>query len=167
VSEINGQYTRPGWVPVHYLFRQLPFEELLAYYCAAHIALITPLKDGMNLVAKEYAMCHGDDGALILSEFAGAAAQLGRWALLVNPYDVVGCAQAIQRAYGMPAEERRARMEGLRQAVEGQDVFWWVDTVLRNGASVTERDGGGTSRPGKLQLFSASGGSLAHDGLAA
>jgi trehalose 6-phosphate synthase len=167
VSEINGQYTRPGWVPVHYLFRQLPFEELLSYYCAADIALITPLKDGMNLVAKEYAMCHGDDGALILSEFAGAAVQLGRWALLVNPYDVVGCAAAIHRAYTMSAEERRARMEGLRRAVAAQDVFWWVASVLWTGARAPERDGDGTRRSGKLQLLSASGANQTRDGLAA
>lgn len=141
VSEINGQFTRPGWVPVHYLFRQLAFEELLAYYRAADIALVTPLKDGMNLVAKEYAMCHPGDGALILSEFAGAAAQLGRWALPVNPYDVVGCAAAIRRAFAMPDHERRARMAGLRRAVATHDVFWWVDAVLRVDGVDTVRNG--------------------------
>ncbi|HWQ16173.1 MAG TPA: trehalose-6-phosphate synthase [Roseiflexaceae bacterium] len=133
VSEINGQYSRPGWVPVHYLFRMLPLEELLAYYQAADIALITPLKDGMNLVAKEYAVCNRGDGALVLSEFAGAAAQLGRWALLVNPYDVVGCAVAIQRAFALEAQERRARIAAIRRVVAAQDVYWWVDTVLHGG----------------------------------
>lgn len=139
VSEINGQFTRPGWVPVHYLFRQLPFAELLSYYQAADIALVTPLKDGMNLVAKEYAICHQGDGVLILSEFAGAAGQLGRWALPVNPYDVVGCAAAIRRAYAMQPKERRARMVGLRRAVASHDVFWWVDAVLRAGGSTPGR----------------------------
>jgi len=86
VSEINGEYGEPGWVPIHYIHRSLDRPELLAYYRAAHIALVTPLKDGMNLVAKEYcaARVH-DDGVLILSEFAGSAFQLHRGALLVNP----------------------------------------------------------------------------------
>ncbi|MEJ2048082.1 MAG: trehalose-6-phosphate synthase, partial [Dehalococcoidia bacterium] len=85
VSEINGSFAQPGWVPVQYLFRNLPRAELLAYYRAAGVALVTSLKDGMNLVAKEYCAASLDEnGVLILSEFAGAAAQLHRDALLVN-----------------------------------------------------------------------------------
>ena len=89
VSAINGEFTEPGWVPVHYIFRSLKLPELLAYYRAADVALVTPLKDGMNLVSKEYCAAKVDeDGVVILSEFAGAAAQLQRGALLVNPHDV-------------------------------------------------------------------------------
>jgi len=79
VGEINGQYTDGGWTPVHYMFRSVSRTELLAYYRACEIALVTPLKDGMNLVAKEYCACNIDgNGVLILSEFAGAAAELQR-----------------------------------------------------------------------------------------
>jgi trehalose 6-phosphate synthase len=139
VGEINGQFTRPGgWVPIHYVFRSLDWEDLLAYYRAAEIALVTPLKDGMNLVAKEYCACQVQErGVLVLSEFAGAAAQLYRNALVVNPHDVEGVAAAIHRAFHMPANERRARMRRLRQSVQRQDVFWWVNTFLE--AAVAKR----------------------------
>jgi trehalose 6-phosphate synthase len=135
VGEINGQFTRAAWVPIHYMYQSLPRVELLAYYRASEIALITPLKDGMNLVAKEYCACSLEDGALILSEFAGAAAQLQRDALLVNPYDVEGVAAAIHRAWTMPPEERRARMRNLRRAIRERDIFWWVDSFLRAGTA--------------------------------
>ncbi len=132
VGEINGQFTKPGgWVPIHYVFRALERKDLLAYYRAAQIALITPLKDGMNLVAKEYCASSIEENCvLILSEFAGAAAQLQKGALLVNPYDIEGVADAIHRAYTMDAAERRARMRGLRRSIREQDVFWWVDSFL-------------------------------------
>ena len=133
VSEINGQFTRPGgWVPIHYVFRNLGFSDLLAYYRAAEIALITPVKDGMNLVAKEYCACNiNDNGVLILSEFAGAAAQLQRGALLVNPYDIEGMADAIAQAYHMNKKERGERMHRLQRQVRDFDIFWWVDSFLR------------------------------------
>ena len=102
VSNINGQFGSPGWVPIHYIHRQLERVELLAYYRAAHVALVTPLKDGMNLVCKEYCAAQIDDsGVLILSEFAGAASQLSDGALLVNPNDIDRVGQVIQRALGM------------------------------------------------------------------
>lgn len=133
VGRINGEFTRPGgWVPIHYLFRSLSPMELLAYYRAAEIALVTPLKDGMNLVAKEYCMCSlEEDCVLILSEFAGAAAQLRHGALLVNPYDVEGVADVIHRAFLMDKEERQRRMRKLRRSIRKRDIFWWVDTFLR------------------------------------
>src|SRR5262249_52917651 len=88
ISEINGEYSTPGWTPIHYFHRSVPRDELLGYYRAADIALITPLRDGMNLVAKEFCAARADDlGVLILSEFAGAAEELGNGALLVNPND--------------------------------------------------------------------------------
>ena len=132
VSEINGKFTQPGWVPIHYMFRSLDRSELLAYYRAADIALVTPLKDGMNLVAKEYCAANTDrNGVLILSEFAGAATQLRRNSLLVNPYDIEGVANAIHRAYNMSANERRIRMRRLRKSIRKHDIFWWVDSFLR------------------------------------
>jgi trehalose 6-phosphate synthase len=139
VGEINGTFMRPGgWVPVWYVYSSLSRSDLLAYYRAADIALVTPLKDGMNLVAKEYCACSiEEDCTLILSEFAGAAAQLQRGALLVNPYDVEGVADAIHRAYTMPLDERKSRMSRLRRNVRDCDIFWWVDTYLH---AAIERD---------------------------
>jgi trehalose 6-phosphate synthase len=86
ISRINGEYGDPGWVPIHYIHRAMERGELLAYYRAADIALVTPLKDGMNLVSKEYCAARvQNNGVLVLSEFAGSAVQLRQGALLVNP----------------------------------------------------------------------------------
>jgi trehalose 6-phosphate synthase len=124
-------------VPVWYEYRNLSRVELLAYYRAADIALVTPLKDGMNLVAKEYCACSiEEDCVLILSEFAGAAPQLAAGAILVNPNDIEGVALAIREAHAMPAAERAARMRRNRRAIRRQDVFWWVDSYLR--AAITK-----------------------------
>jgi alpha,alpha-trehalose-phosphate synthase [UDP-forming] len=131
ISEINGRFSQSGWTPVHYMSRSLERTDLLAYYRAADIALITSLKDGMNLVAKEYCAANVDkSGILILSEFAGAAMQLRGDALLVNPYDIEGVAEAIYQAYGMDKDERRWRMQRLRKSVARRDVFWWVRSFL-------------------------------------
>jgi trehalose 6-phosphate synthase len=132
VGEINGRFSRSGWIPVNYMFHSLVRTELLGYYRAADIALITSLKDGMNLVAKEYCAANVDkSGVLVLSEFAGAAAQLHRDSLLVNPYDVEGVAEAIYQAYDMSIDERRWRMRRLRNSVARRDVFWWADSFLQ------------------------------------
>lgn len=137
VGRINGAFARPGaWVPVWYEHRSLTRLELLAYYRAADIALVTPLKDGMNLVAKEYCACSiEEDCVLILSEFAGAAEQLAGGALLVNPFDVQGVADAIRRAHHMPQDERVARMRAMRRAIRRNDVFGWVDAFLREAVA--------------------------------
>lgn len=133
VGHINGEFTQPGgWVPIHYIFRALEPLDLLAYYRAAEIGLVTPLKDGMNLVSKEYCCCSLEgDSVLILSEFAGAAGQLHGGALLVNPFDIEGVADAIHRACKMVPSERRWRMHRMRREVQRRDVFWWVDSFLR------------------------------------
>lgn len=139
VGEINGQLTGPsGKVPIHYIYRALERTELLGYYRASEVALVTPLKDGMNLVAKEYCACSlEENGVLILSEFAGAAAELQRGALMVNPYDIAGVADALHKAVTMRPDERHRRMHQLRQSIKQHDIFWWVDSFLR--ASI-ERD---------------------------
>lgn len=139
VGHINGEFTQPGgWVPIHYVFRNLEPLDLLAYYRAAEIGFVTPLKDGMNLVAKEYCTCSiEEDCALILSEFAGAATQLRGGALLVNPFDIEGMAETIYRALCMSPEERRRRMHRVRRAIQRRDVFWWVDSFLK---AAIERD---------------------------
>lgn len=131
VSEINGRFTEPGWVPIHYMYHSLSWEDLLAYYRIANIALITPLKDGMNLVAKEYCAAQIDeDGVLILSEFAGAAAELQNGALLVNPHDIGCTAESIYQAFMMPRDERLERMRRLRRTIRNQDVFQWAEAFL-------------------------------------
>lgn len=109
---------------------------LIAHYLAADIALVTPLKDGMNLVCKEYCAAHTDQrGVLILSEFAGAAAQLSD-AVLINPYDTEGTADAIWQAFTMSEKDQRRRMVNLRRRIQRQDVFWWVDNFLQAAAGV-------------------------------
>jgi trehalose-6-phosphate synthase len=132
VGEINGRYSQLGWTPIHYVFRSLNRVDLVAYYRACDIALVTPLKDGMNLVAKEYCASSVDNnGVLILSEFAGAAAQLHRGAILVNPYDIEGVADAIHQAFVMDSDERQARMRRLRRFVKQHDIFRWVNSFLK------------------------------------
>jgi trehalose 6-phosphate synthase len=132
VGEINGRFTRSGWVPIHYIFRSLERHELHAYYRTAEIALITPLKDGMNLVAKEYCASNTEQtGVLILSEFAGAASQLRKGAILVNPYDIEGVSEALFTAYGMDRRERRERMKKMQASVARNDIYWWVNSFLR------------------------------------
>jgi trehalose 6-phosphate synthase/phosphatase len=131
VSRLNGSYGTLQSVPIHYLCQSVSMRELVALYCAADVMLVTPLRDGMNLVAKEFAASRGDDdGVLVLSEFAGAAAEL-HGAVTVNPYDIGAIADSIQRALSMSAEERRARMRSLRRRVLEHDVHAWADAFLR------------------------------------
>ncbi len=126
-GRINGRFSRHGWVPIHYMFRSLDRVQLLGHYRACEIALITPLRDGMNLVAKEYcASSVENNGVLILSEFAGAAQQLAKGAIMVNPYDVEGTAEAIYHALIMDSAERQRRMKLLRAEVKRNDVHNWV-----------------------------------------
>lgn len=131
VAHINGEYSQPGWVPIHYVHRSVPREELLALYRAASLALITPLKDGMNLVSKEYCAARTEnDGVLILSEFAGAAPELARGALLVNPYDELGIADALNRAVAMDPLEQRRRMMRMRAWIRRHDILHWRDSFF-------------------------------------
>lgn len=145
VSETNGEFTQPGWVPVHYIHRNLGREELLAYYRAADIGLVTPLKDGMNLVAKEFCAAQIDErGVLIVSEFAGAGPELRSGAILVNPNDFAEVAQALHDAARMPIEEKRRRMRLLRQIVKDHSVQRWVRSFLQAiPAALTGRSEGG------------------------
>ena len=130
VSELNGDYGLVGHPAVHYLHKNLPFEELIALYLAADIMLVTPFRDGMNLVAKEYVMCRYDlTGALVLSEFAGAAAEL-RGAFMVNPHDIDGIKEAIHLAMNAPAKEKRDRMNRMRRMVFRRDVYDWANSFL-------------------------------------
>jgi alpha,alpha-trehalose-phosphate synthase [UDP-forming] len=130
VGDINGRYAETGCVPIHYLYRNLSQRALFAHYRAADVALVTPLRDGMNLVAHEYAAARTDeDGVLILSEFAGAAEHL-KGAVLVNPYDVESTTNAIHRALHMKPAEKRKRMRSMRTEVMRLDVHRWADGYL-------------------------------------
>ena len=108
----------------------MPVEELVALYLAADVMLVTPLRDGMNLVAKEFVASRVDEqGVLILSEFAGAADEL-QGAVLVNPHDVDGLAHLMKSALAMPAEQQRSRMRSMRAVVEAHDVYVWASSFL-------------------------------------
>ena len=130
-GRINGEFADIDWVPIRYVNKGYPRDELAGIYRAARVALVTPLRDGMNLVAKEYVAAQDPDdpGVLVLSIFAGAAAQLTA-ALLVNPYSADEVADAIALALRMPREERVRRWRALLDNIRREDVFWWRDRFL-------------------------------------
>lgn len=130
VGEINGQYGAMGAPAVHYLHRSVPFEELVALYCAADVMLVTPFCDGMNLVAKEYVAARvNETGTLVLSEFAGAAREL-RAATLVNPHDISGMKEAIVGAIKASERDVTRRMRSLRRVLHESDVYMWAGSML-------------------------------------
>ena len=130
IGTINGKYSSISWQPIIYRYNHLPFTDLLALYQAADVALVTPLRDGMNLVAKEYvASCTDQQGVLILSELAGAASELNE-ALLVNPSDIIEVAYAIARALNMSPEEQRRRLQVMQHRIAEYDVISWVSDFL-------------------------------------
>ena len=132
IGEINGDWSTPNWSPITYLRRNLPQGELAALYAGADVALVTPLRDGLNLVAKEYVACKSSgDGVLVLSEFAGAAAEMGE-ALLVNPYDEESLSSTIARALSLSETEKRDRMMALYRRVHKNNVFTWGDRFIKN-----------------------------------
>jgi trehalose 6-phosphate synthase/phosphatase len=132
VGRTNGVYGTATWTPVVYLRRAIPKQELVALYAAADVGWVTPLRDGMNLVAKEFIACQrGESGVLVLSEFAGAAAEMGE-AFLVNPYDEERTADVLERALLLPAGERRERMSALYRRVLRNNVFAWGERFLNN-----------------------------------
>jgi alpha,alpha-trehalose-phosphate synthase [UDP-forming] len=140
VGRINGDHGRLGHPAVHYLHQAFPREEMAAFFLAADVCLVTALRDGMNLVAKEYVACHPDErGVLVLSEFAGASYELTS-ALIVNPHDIPGLKDAILRAVAMSRPEAARRMRSLRRRVESWDVHRWAASFL---AALEEASGHG------------------------
>ena len=139
IGTINGKYSSISWQPVIYRYNHLPFHELSALYQAADVALITPLRDGMNLVAKEYvASCTDQQGVLILSELAGAASELSE-ALLVNPTDTIEVSDAIHQALTMPPDEQRRRLALMQQRLADYDVINWVSDFMDQLTNVKEQ----------------------------
>jgi trehalose 6-phosphate synthase/phosphatase len=132
VGHINGRYGGRGCIPIDYRYDTMSQQELVAHYRAADVALVTPLRDGMNLVAKEFIASRIDnDGILVLSTLAGAAREL-KDAVLVNPYDTEGMAEHFYSAINMPADEQRRRMMNLRNIVKRNDIYWWLERFLRD-----------------------------------
>ncbi|MEO5793475.1 MAG: glucosylglycerol-phosphate synthase [Rhodoferax sp.] len=133
VGRINGRFSRLGWTPVRYFYRSMPFEELVAFYVAADIAWITPLRDGLNLVCKEYVSAKAASntlGSLVLSEFAGAAVEL-KGAVLTNPYDENSLIQGILTALNLEPQESAFRMATLQQRVQEYDVNAWGQDFMK------------------------------------
>jgi trehalose 6-phosphate synthase len=142
VGEVNGRHGEVDWAPVRYVNKGYAQSTLAGFYRIAQVALVTPLHDGMNLVAKEYVAAQNpnDPGALVLSEFAGAAKELDA-ALLVNPHDIDGMAQAFARAFAMPLEERCERWNAMMGKLRANPVQkWFADFVaaLKHTRAVAE-----------------------------
>lgn len=130
VGRINGDHSQIGRPVVHYLYQPVDREELIALFVAADVMLVTPMRDGMNLVAKEYVACRGDlGGALVLSEFTGAAMEL-RQSYLVNPHDLDGVKNTILTAVHQDPKEGRRRMAALHRQVMTHDVHQWAESFL-------------------------------------
>ncbi len=153
VGEINGQFATPDWTPLVYIRRGISRAELVALYAMADVAWVSPLRDGMNLVAKEYVACKtGQDGVLVLSEFAGAAEEMGE-ALIVNPNDEERTAAIVETALAMPPDERQRRMSALQDRVCRNNVFAWSEqflTMLQSAAA--DRGDSPSDRPAPLDV---------------
>lgn len=133
VGEINGKYSNLEWTPIRFFFRSVPFEEVITYYAVADIAWITPLRDGLNLVAKEYVAVQGQkkdsDGALIISEFAGASVELP-YAIRTNPYDPKSMKETLLQALSMDPNDRKLRIQRLYEIVSYYDIEHWGKDFL-------------------------------------
>ena len=131
IAEINGVHSRLGYPVIHYMYQMLPLDELIPLYRAGDVMLVTPFRDGMNLVAKEYVAAHVDgDGVLVLSEFTGAADELSD-AILINPHDDAALQDAIVRAVEMHRHERRPMMENLRASIKAANVGDWAQSFMK------------------------------------
>ena len=141
VGQINGRFSTHCWSPIRYIYGCLPQSQLAGFYRDADVGLVTPLRDGMNLVAKEFVACRTKEpGVLILSPFAGASGMMQE-ALLVNPYEVGNVARMLARALKMPREEREVRMNALRNREKIHDVDFWLKSFLRAIGTLIEEDG--------------------------
>ena len=130
VGRINGKFSKDGWSPIAYIYNSLNFEDLVSYYCCADFALITSLRDGLNLVTKEYIASRiNNDGMLILSEFIGASEEIDT-GILINPFDVRSISNAILKAIKTSDEEQKRIMTYLRQHIKENNVYKWVDSFL-------------------------------------
>ncbi|MDD3788054.1 MAG: bifunctional alpha,alpha-trehalose-phosphate synthase (UDP-forming)/trehalose-phosphatase [Petrimonas sp.] len=141
IGQINGEYSKLGWTPIHYFYRSFAFNELMAMYSIAETALVTPLRDGMNLVAKEYLATKQADnpGVLILSEMAGAAIELTD-AMIINPNDTHEIEEAILQALSMSKEEKRERLQKMQARISKQDVKKWANDFVKELTAIKEQN---------------------------
>lgn len=135
-GSINGEFASIDWVPIRHVNQGYSRDELFGIYRAARVGLVTPLRDGMNLVAKEYVVAQdpANPGVLVLSRFAGAAAQLHE-AVIVNPHSIEDMADGIARALTMPLAERQQRHQAMLETIKRRDVYWWSQSFM---AALTE-----------------------------
>lgn len=130
VGRINGKYARIGWTPIWYFYRSMPFEDLIDLYASSHVALVTPLRDGMNLVAKEYVATRiHQDGVLILSEMAGAASEMQE-ALSINPNSISQFSEVLKKALEMPISEQETRIKALQKRLSRYNINRWADDFM-------------------------------------
>ncbi|MBW6502046.1 MAG: bifunctional alpha,alpha-trehalose-phosphate synthase (UDP-forming)/trehalose-phosphatase [Bacteroidales bacterium] len=130
IGNINGTFSQSGWIPIHYYYKNFSFDELAAFYYVSHVALVTPLRDGMNLVAKEFVAAKaGKRGVLILSEMAGASIELTD-AILVNPNNSGEIAEALNKALEMPADEQKERLNKMQRILKKQDIKKWAGDFI-------------------------------------
>lgn len=134
VGELNSRLGTPTWQPIVNLGQSMPLQELVGLYQAADVCLVTPLRDGMNLVAKEYVLCQ-EDGAVVLSEFAGAAFDMPG-AILVNPFSPEHVAEGLHQALTLPEVERKRRFQTMQEICRGRDLTWWRQAFLKRMAEV-------------------------------
>ncbi|RMG59224.1 MAG: trehalose-6-phosphate synthase [Deltaproteobacteria bacterium] len=138
VGRLNGKFAEGGWMPIHYYYRSFQFETLVSYYRAADVGVVTPLRDGMNLVSKEYVVSKvGLPGALVLSELTGAADEL-KEAFLVNPYDIDAVADAIYVALTVPDHVKRERIEKLNRRIMKNNIYRWVSEFMKEWEKVRQ-----------------------------
>jgi len=131
VGNINGEFADELWTPINYIYKTIPQEVLVSYYKASDVCLVTPLRDGMNLIAKEYVSCKPDgNGALVLSEFAGSAEEMHNHSVMVNPYDFEEVADGIKDALEMDSAKKRKDILALRDMVKDNDVYHWAKRFL-------------------------------------
>ncbi len=140
VGKINGRFHTPGWLPILYMYRSIPFEKLVSLYSAADLALVTPLRDGMNLVAKEFiaSQVNNPKGVLVLSETAGAASELGE-AIIVNPNDINMMAEAIAGGLSVSGEDKKTRIESMSNRINKYNIFKWTEDFLSQLCQVKDR----------------------------
>jgi trehalose 6-phosphate synthase/phosphatase len=140
VGRINGKFTDGIWSPISYIYRSLSQEKLVSYYKLSDICLVTPLKDGMNLIAKEYVASRSEiDSVVVLSRFAGVADEFKEFAIMVNPYDVEEVADSIKTALEMGIEEKKERFNGLKEIIREKDVFYWMESIFHSFGNIAKK----------------------------
>lgn len=141
IERINRRFGTADWQPIIYTDDMLSRAAMAGLYHQSDVALVSSLRDGMNLVAKEYVAVQGDHpGVLMLSEFTGAHDQLGTHAVTINPYDTDGVVEMISTALTMPAAERRTRMRQLREHVESADLYAWMNTIFQTAQTLQDTE---------------------------